>query len=99
MTSTDPTTDGSGRPLPAHLIAPGALEALARRGPDSAAARGIDALLEPATPDLVVRRSLELAVATARAHISTPADHALAPNHYADERVRDLLEEIIHRDR
>lgn len=35
------------------------------------------------------------AVGICRRSIKTPVDHANYPTHYADERVRELLEEVI----
>lgn len=50
----------------------------------------------PADPWL--RHLLTTAVQYARRNIPTDPNHALYPNHRADERVRDLLEEVLHAD-
>lgn len=43
-----------------------------------------------------IRGHLQAAVTQARASIKTERDHALWPNHRADELVRDLLEDVLH---
>lgn len=43
----------------------------------------------------VITRQLKMIVDYARENIPTESEHAI-PNHRADERVRDLLEEVLH---
>lgn len=49
-----------------------------------------------ANPRAVIRALLKHTVLYAREKIPTAPDHALFPNHRADETVRDLLEEVIY---
>lgn len=42
------------------------------------------------------RARIESAVRLSRRHVSTKPDHAGYPNHYANDAIRDLFEEVIH---